>query len=210
VASPQGIQTDATAWAYGDWLAGEFGDATQDLDFPDMAASAKFLFVGTDLYDKPKSAAAKAASPGRLIIRFPLDQIAKGGQLGGGFVKVTDVNTAKQPIAQKAHFAQNSTDGAFWAGHVDNSAVRVYRWPDASNSTDPHDVKVSSWPNNLTNLTSKGRGQVDWLSNLNGTIRNQIVAGARSGDGLWLAWTAASGDGGNGGFSFPNPHVRIV
>lgn len=212
VASPAGIQNDPTAWTYWDWVAGDFGDATQDLDFPDLASTSEHLLVGTDLWDKPATAGAKPPPAGRLIMRLPVKQIAKGAQLGGDYVKITDT-TSLGRTSLKAHFAQNSSDAALWAGHVDNSTVRVYRWADSSNSTDAaHDVKVASWPKTLTKLTSKGPAPsgTDWLSNLNGSIRFQVLGAARDRNDLWLGWTAASGDGGNGGFSFPNPHVRLV
>jgi hypothetical protein len=70
---------------------------------------------------------------------------------------------------------------------------------------------VATWDNTPANLTSTAPdGITDWLSNLSTSIRNQVLGATRTGDDLWLAWTAGKGDGGAGGFSFPHPHVRVA
>ena len=50
----------------------------------------------------------------------------------------------------------------------------------------------------------------DWLSFLQGTSQYSVLAGTRTGNELWLGWTASSGKGPANGFDFPNAHVRIV
>ena len=121
--------------------------------------------------------------------------------------KVTDVNGSL-----KAKFAQGSSAGALWSGHKDNSTLRIWEWPDSGSSgASSHDIGVATWSNVATDLTSIAPdGATDWLSNLSTSIRNKVIGATRSGDDLWLAWTAGKGDAGVGGFSFPHPHVRAA
>jgi hypothetical protein len=207
VATPQAIRNDPKfAWTSFDFIAGDFGDSTQDLDFPDLVASAGFLYVGTDVFAAPASPGAKAKAVGRLIFRVPLDDL-KTTSIGFTWVKITDILGTL-----KAKFAQGSTPGALWSGHQDNSTLRIWEWPDSSTSSPAsHDVDVATWDNTVANITSTAPdGSTDWLTNLSGSIRNQVLGAARRGDDLWLAWTAGKGDGGAGGFSFPHPHVRVA
>src|SRR6187551_368954 len=49
-ASSLSVKNDPTAWTYWDFLAGDFGFATSDMDYPDLAFSSTFLFVSTDVF----------------------------------------------------------------------------------------------------------------------------------------------------------------
>ena len=119
-------------------------------------------------------------------------------------------NPADTTHAYLAQLAQGSLDGVFWAGHTNNKndALTVYSWPDSSTSYTPTTVPIAVWPQNK--LSSKGPGGNDWLSFLNGTSRHSVLGGTRTGNELWLAWTASSGKGPSNGFDFPNAHVRVV
>ena len=54
-------------------------------------------------------------------------------------------------------------------------------------------------------VSAKAPDSKDWISE-----DHRIIGATRVGTQLWFAWTAASGDGGYGGFKFPFPHVQIV
>lgn len=207
VAATGDVKSDpTTAWTTFDFVAGDFGDNTQDLDYPDLAAGAKFLYVGSDIFAAPTSASAKPKAVGRLVFRIPLEDL-KTGSIGFTYTKVTDVNGSL-----KAKFAQGSSGGALWSGHKDNNTLRIWEWPDsASSGPSSHDVGVATWSNTATDLTSIAPdGTTDWLSNLSTSIRNKVIGATRSGNDVWLAWTAGKGDAGAGGFSFPHPHVRVA
>src|SRR5438270_10003270 len=74
-ASSQSVKNDPTAWTFWDFVAGDFGDATTDMDYPDLAYSSNFLFVSTDVF--------KAG--GRLVLRIPLHELAAGGTINFGY-----------------------------------------------------------------------------------------------------------------------------
>jgi hypothetical protein len=66
----------------------------------------------------------------------------------------------------------------------------VLAWPQLDNG----DV-ASPAPNNYP----------DWIS-----VDHRIIGATRRGNELWFAWTAARGDGGHGGLSFPFAHVQVA
>lgn len=205
-AAPRDVRNDPTrAWTFFDFVAGDFGDATQDLDYPDLVATGRFLYVGTDIWGAPP-AGGKPPAVGRLVLRIPVADL-QTAFVNWNYFKVTDVTGTL-----KAKFAQNSGDRALWSGHKDTSALRIWDWQDSS-STGPssHDVDVARWSGKPVDLTSTAPdGTTDWLSNLAGSIRDKVIGAARNGNDLWLAWTAGKGDAGAGGFSFPHPHVRVA
>ena len=45
VASASSVKSDPTAWTYWDFVAGDFGFATSDMDYPDLAFSPTFLYL---------------------------------------------------------------------------------------------------------------------------------------------------------------------
>lgn len=67
---------------------------------------------------------------------------------------------------------------------------------------------LAVWPQ--SKLSAKGPNGNNWLSFLQGSSQYSVIAGTRTGNELWLGWTASSGKGPANGFDFPNAHVRIV
>ncbi len=207
IGSPQDVKSDPkTAWTFFDFIAGDFGDATQDLDYPDLVETSENLYVGTDIFSAPASAGAKPKAFGRLIFRIRLTELTTGS-INFTYTKVTDVSGTL-----KAKFAQGSGDRALWSGHKDTSTLRIWEWPDSSGSgPTSHDVGAATWSNTTADITSLAPdGTTDWLSNLSTSIRDKVIGATGTGDDLWLAWTAGKGDAGTGGFSFPHPHVRVA
>ena len=194
VASPSDIKKKfQTAWTYWDFTAATFG-LSEDMDYPDLAFTNQFLHVSTDA----------TTTGGRLVARFALSDIAKGGTLPG-----LHNHPNKATDAVGSHLVQDSRDGAFWVGEPNNSSFKIYSWPDSSTTITPFTVGVAGWPNGT--LSSTGPNGNDWLSWLAGHVpQNQVCGATRTGNQLWLAWTAANGKGPAGGFSFPNTHVRVA
>ena len=44
------MESDPTAWTYWDFVAGDFGYAKNDMEYPDLAFSSRFLYVSTDVF----------------------------------------------------------------------------------------------------------------------------------------------------------------
>jgi hypothetical protein len=48
------------------------------------------------------------------------------------------------------------------------------------------------------------------LTKLNNFPAFGVIGAARSGDSLWLAWSASKGKAGSSSFNFPNAHIRVA
>jgi hypothetical protein len=199
VAAPADIKVDFTkAWkSRWSFKADNFGLKGINLDFPELAVSGQFLYFSTST--------VSGATNGLLVARLSLQDLAAGGSVG-----ISYNNPADTTDAYLAQLAQGIPDGAVWVGHTNNKndSLTLYVWPDSSASYTPTNVPIAVWPQNK--LTGKSPNGNDWLSFLQGGSQYSVLAGTRTGNELWLGWTASSGKGPANGFDFPNAHVRIV
>jgi hypothetical protein len=193
-ASSLSVKNDPTAWTYWDFVAGNFGYATSDMDYPDLAFSSKYLFASTDVF----------GAGGRLVLRIPLKDIAAGGNIG---YQYTDA--AKSKTAWGGHLVQQTRSQAVWVGHVDNTTLEVFTMPDGGNTYSSFNVKVATWPNGTH--TSKGPDGNDWLTKLKSFPNFAVTGGVeRAQSHVVIAWSASKGKGTSSGFNFPNTHGRVV
>jgi hypothetical protein len=215
VASPADVHTNfQTAWTYWDFTGANFGRNGAQFDYPDLAYTDRFLIatinIGTPQLDKDNKVAWPDA--GRLLFRIDLKQLSAGA----GGLNFDYVDPAALPIGpyQFSHLAQHSADTALLAGHMDSATIRVFAAPDAGSGYTFHDVKVATWrgqdvnpDQTLVPYKSTGPGVgTNWLSR----AHDEISGVARTGNQLWLAWTANSGKATSNGFDFPNVHVRVA
>jgi len=195
-ASPQGIINNIyTCWTYWDLTSSQFG-FTNDMDYPDMSVGNNFLYISVD-----------QRGPGLLVVRIPLNEIQAGGTINFRFTTPSD-----SASAYGSHISQNTGDEVFWAGcglPKDNGTMQVFSWHESSTSYFWRDVALKyNWPNGT--LTSIAKDGNDWLNKLDNFPKFAVTGTTRRGDEVWFAWTASSGDGGHGGFNFPNAHVQVV
>jgi hypothetical protein len=142
-----------------------------------------------------------AGQTGKLFFELPLVDM----QAGRGFsFQYAFINEPKLSIGSPT---QNIVgDENYWAAHVNNSTMRIY----SSKGTDVNyawrERKINNWPMTTdNNIVSKAPDSSDWISE-----DHRIIGATRVNNQLWFAWTAAEGDGGGGGFKFPQPHVQIA
>jgi hypothetical protein len=193
-ASSASVQNDPTAWTYWDFVAGDFGYATSDMDYPDLAFSSTFLFVSTDVF----------GAGGRLVLRIPLKELSAGGTINYGYT-----DAAKSKTAWGAHLVQQTRSQAVWVGHQDNTTLEVFTMPDAGNTYSSFTVKVATWPNG--SHSSIGPDGNDWLTKLKSFPNLAVTGGVERPNGhVVIAWSASKGKGASGGFNFPNTHGRVV
>jgi hypothetical protein len=193
-ASSQSVKNDPTAWTYWDFVAGDFGYAKSDMDYPDLAYSSRFLFLSTDVF----------SAGGRLVARIPLKDLAAGGTIG---FEYTDA--AKSKSAWGGHLVQQTSSQAVWVGHRDNSTLEVFTMPDGGNTYSSFTIKVATWPNGAH--SSKGPDGNDWLTKLKDFPNFAVTGGVERANGhVVLSWSASKGKGSSNGFNFPNTHVRVV
>jgi hypothetical protein len=215
VATPADVHSNfQTAWTYWDFVGDDFGRSGAQVDYPDLTYTDRFL-IGTINIGIPELNAKNEVvwkNEGRLLFRIDLHQLDTAGVINFDYV-----NPADLPLNayQFSHLAQHGTDTALLAGHVDTATIQVLSLPDAGNTYTFHDVKVATWHG--LDLTTGADPQVipykstgpdgnNWLKREG----SSISGAARTGNQLWLAWTANSGTATAGGFDFPNVHVRVA
>jgi len=200
-ASPQDvIDSNCTAWTYWDLPSSIFGLGTDWMDYPSMSLGDGEAYISFDVLD---STGDTVADNGLVVVRFNLAEIAAGGTINFGYT-----NPADSAVAWGSGVSQDTGNEVFWAGHVDNSTLRVFSWRNDSGFYSWRDVEVANWPNATLSSNGPSPPGNNWFGW--GFPNNAVIGITRRSNELWLGWTASSGDGGAGGFNFPHPHVQIV
>lgn len=173
-----------------DFTSDTFGLGASWMDFPDMSYGEKFLHVNTNVF---------AAQNGKLFFELPLADL----QAGRGFTFLYAFIKDEFPGSPIQNIVG---DENFWAGHVDNSTMRLYQSKGGDPNYSWRDRKINNWSMTTDNdIVSAAPDWADWLSE-----DHRIIGATRVGNQLWFAWTASIGDGGGGGFKFPHPHIQIA
>jgi len=194
-ASPAAIvSSGATAWTYWNLTPAVFGQpAGTGFDYPDMSVGDNFLYLGWDAgFGCPTG-----CTQGFQVARIRLTDIQAAGSIGIGFT-----NPAHGGVAWGAHISQNTRDEVFWAGHNNNSSMRVFSLAESSNSYFWRDIGISSWATGgLSSTTPDG---LDWLTKLRNFPGNAVHGLTRQFNQIWFAWSAGTDD------NFSRPHVEMV
>ncbi|MEO7121029.1 MAG: hypothetical protein ABIY62_08030, partial [Ginsengibacter sp.] len=177
------------------------------IDFPDISYGNSFLYVNTNTFNRTYDSAGNPTDTfqGKLFMELPLKEL----QAGTGFTYQYSICTDNLVYGSPT---QNIGDENYWAAHVDNSKMRIY----SSKGGDPNyywrerDLK-GNWPmaalnaKNVRDIISAAPDSADWISE-----DHRIIGATKVNNELWFAWSAAPGNGGAGGFNFPQPHIQIV
>lgn len=164
-ATPEAIAADFYgAWRYGDLtgasiagVSSGLGVATNEwLDYPDLAHSQKFLYVGTDrgFPDAPGS----VYTGRRIVARLDLAEMADPAStvVHYGFTELSGSNGLN-----KTHFVQGVPDRMVVAGLDDTSTLRVFTWEDGESSAYVRTTGISSITNEYTETAPDG---TDWYA----------------------------------------------
>jgi hypothetical protein len=184
-------------WTYWDLTSATFGlpTANPTMDYPDMAVGSSTLYVSVD-----------NVGVGLLAMRIPLSQIASSSSINIGYTTPSD-----SASAYGGHLTQNVGDTAYWAGHINNSKMRIFSMKDSENVYRWRDVSINSWCNGAR--TSSAPSGTDWLAFgfPGNAVLGSTLRPSRSGDELWFAWgaghTMAAGTPGT--CNFPQSHIQI-
>ena len=182
------------------------------LDFPDISYGDGFLYLNTNLFARSTNSSGKTVDSfsGKLFFELPLKEMQAGTGFSFQFAVLNDQLTFSSPM-------QNIGDTNYWAAHVDNATMRIYSSKGTASDYQWRERKLgANWPtasntkkvfpeDNEDNIISAAPDSGDWISE-----DHRILGATRMGSQLWFAWTAASGDGGGGGFKFPQPHIQIA
>ena len=173
--------TNGKSWTYWDFTNTTFA-ASGGLDYNDMSFGNTYLYWSSSV----------GGGANRYVIRVPLKEMQARSTVNFQYTGSTN--------AFWSHVSQNGRNGVYWAGHVNNSTLKVYSMMDADNFYSWRDVSINSWPNST--ITSTAADGSDWLQDA--YWKTYIRAAAVSGNSVYFAWNASSGGG------FPEPHVQIV
>lgn len=194
-----------------DFTSDDFG-VNLWLDFPDMTYGDGFLYLNTNAFSRTFDSKGKKSDrfQGKIFFELPLKELKAGSGFSYFYSYISDRLTYSSPT-------QNIGGENYWAAHIDNATMRIY----SSKGTDVNyywrERKLgANWPTVSTSKTvgpedlsddivSSAPDSTDWISE-----DHRILGATRVGNQLWLAWTGAVGDGGGGGFRFPQPHIQIA
>jgi hypothetical protein len=176
-----------------------FGLGNRWMDFPDLAYGDKYLYVNTNTFafDGTKTPPGQYFQ-GKVFFELPLATLASGGDLAFRFAFI------QEPGLNFGSPTQNIGAENYWAAHVSNSKLRIYSSKGDDADYFWRDRDLSNWP--ITgDIVSAAPDFGDWIS-----VDHRILGATRVNNQVWFAWTAGTGDGGNGGFSFPQAHVQLA
>ncbi len=178
-------------WRQWDFTSDTFGLGSSWMDFPDISYGEKFLHINTNVF---------AGQTGKLFFELPLADMQAGRGFNFLYAFINDKINIGSPIQNIAG------DVNYWAAHVDNSTMRIYESKGGDPNYSWRDRKISNWPMTTdNNIVSAAPDSTDWVSE-----DHRIIGATKVNNQLWFAWSATVGDGGAGGFKFPQPHIQIA
>ena len=196
VASPADIRNSGgTAWTYWNLTPDVFGQpASTGVDYPDLAVGNNSLYLS---WDNGWPTCPTGCTSGFQVVRTSLAELQAGGTI---YLQYT--HPGDSTMAWGSHLVQNTLDEIVWAGHNNNHNIRIFSLAEGSNTYFWRDRDLSSWANSgLSSTTPDGQ---DWMNKLAGFPGNAVIGGARSGNQVWLGWSAGT-DG-----NFKQPHVEMI
>ena len=176
-ATPAAVVGDFwNAWAYCDLTGPGLGTTNAEwLDYPDLAFSGTFLYVGVD-HGFPTP--GQVYTGRRIVARMSLADIVNPAvtSVGYQFAELTGSNGLN-----KSHFVQ-AAPGRMVLGSLDNSStMRVYTFRDNENSITSSTVAISQIAQGA-NYTSVAPDGSDWLAtsfpgNITGSVYRNVPTG---------------------------------
>ena len=183
-ATPANVAADFwNAWTYADLLGTASGASsglgilnTEWLDYPDLAWSNTFLYVGID---HGNTTPGKVFTGRRIVARLSLADMANTAAttLHYGFAELTGSNGLN-----KTHFVQGAPGRMVVGSLNDSSTLNVFTWKDGDSSIpSPATVKVSQIQQAAA-YTSKAPDGADWLAssfpgNITGAAYRSVIPG---------------------------------
>jgi hypothetical protein len=152
-------------------------------DFPDLAVGDDFLYHSTNVFS------TAGGFVGAFAARY--DKTAIAGCLSVPFDVYTDTtfNSFK--------FARGATNTMYFADHISTASIRIWQWPEASETPTSFDRTVTAW-SDATRVCPGPDGR-DWCGFI-----DRRMAGAWVADGtVGFMWMPSQGSG----FAFPYTRV---
>ena len=157
-------------------------------DFPHVAVNSGFFYLTYNMFNSAGSYVGTA------INRVPLADLTNGGGFGYNFFTTTLGTTL--PVS-----GAGST--IYLGTHLDNDTLRVWSWPDSSNSISQNDVNHTSFLSSSYVCTTNDG--FDPCGRASSRVRGGWVGGGIIG----FSWDAGQGDDGWAG-TFAYPYTFVV
>jgi hypothetical protein len=172
-------------WYYWDFVPTNLNPTwtTMWFDYPDMAFTTNNLFVTINGFVGENWQRA-------FVFRFPLATLAAGTTLNYNWWTTTNNGSLR--------LSQGASTTMYFGSHNSLSQLRVFEWPDSSNTISWHDVNVRAYSNGPYS-SGPAPGGVNWLGRV-----DERITGAWVGAGvIGFMWTASADSG------HPFPFVRV-
>lgn len=193
----------AGSFCYTDFTPQQLGSPTgTNYDQPKFARSNNFIYLEMMQY---------GAASGSVVIRVDVSQFTPACS-GVGYQWYA-------PGLFSPGFTQRAYDTLYFAGHVSNSTLRVFAWPEsAANWTGitTHDVSHTAYPQNYPYSCPRtgGNATSDWCQRRSfgggWAHSDRIFSGWVAGGVITFMWDASQGNNGVGGPTFNYPYTHIV
>ena len=186
LAVAQGDDIRNQQWRYYDFTPKGVGDWDNEwFDYPDLAVGEKYLYITTNVFSTSPVQFTRT-----VILRLPLDKLAAYEPFSYNYFDTTQ-NGSLRPT-------QGASDTMYFGTHVNRDTLRVFSWPENSDTISSDDVTVDIWSNAVR--VAPGPDGRDWL----GRIGPRVTAAWRSADNIGFAWSGSQDD------AFPFPQVRVA
>jgi hypothetical protein len=172
------------SWYWWDFSPPQLNAAWTDMwfDYPDAATSNNHLYITFNAFNSGGSWLRA------FVFKLPLNTLRDATSLGYQWWSTTTHGSLR--------LTQGAQASMFFGSHNGGRQLRVFGWPDASNSIGAIDVTVGAW--SAGPYSAPGPGGVDWLTRLDSRITGAWVTGTRAG----FLWTASAKTG------RPLPYVK--
>lgn len=172
------------SWYYWDFTPTALNASWTNMwfDYPDAALSSNHLYITFNAFNTAGSWLRA------FVFKLPLNTLRDATSLSYQWWSTTTHGSLR--------LTQGATGSMFFASHNGGRQLRVFGWPDGSNSIGTIDVTVSPW--SAGPYSAPGPGGAEWLSRMDSRITGAWVTGTRAG----FLWTAAAQTG------RPLPYVK--
>ncbi len=212
-----------------------------EFDFPSMSVGHDYLYISWDNNCAlPSGKNVPGCIFGRQVVRIKLSDLkAEANPLPVRYTSNAGVSggcTGASCMAWASFLTQDTGKEVYWAGHNGNGALRVFSWPESSNTYTWANVPLpSSYITNADGCAKVPKGSppgtVPKLCTASGHVGSvapvpalggetvppaqdwlfrkaddAIVGATRSGSNIWFAWNAAPNTAAN----HPQPYVELV
>lgn len=190
------VSENLTNWTVSDFTS-EFFDLSGLPDYPHVALGANYLYMTINHFDPFFTQST--------IARFSLTHLKRRVSVPTDFVNRNEFNH------KVAHDYGPGTK-AYWASHVDNNTIRVFRWEEGSSLVLQNDIDIPAWTRgtrgDFSCVTPDGNDPCQRMDDrvLGGFVTGpkKLPAGSDAQKVVGFSWNAPQ-DG-----NFGAPHTNIV